>query len=443
MKNIMKIAVSAMGLMGSCLPYAYGQAVPAGVANISVSPSSPTLPTLDGVIHYALSASEIVQYGYYGTGEVTSSSSLSGDVSYSGKSAVRPFSLLFAGGILIPNQGGQSLSTFQSIAVSQGLVTRHWIFNVTDSFSFLPQSPTVGLSGIPGVGDLGLDPPQGPVVGPAGGVLSISGDRISNSLSGSVERQLSRATSISGSGSWNKLYFLDKYAGLNSDSYAGVVALNRRIDQRSSVSVSAVYSVFSYSGPEAGPETPNFQTKGINVSYQRTLNREFGVSATIGPQWVSSSNSQLIPSSLNLSGSAALSYSHRYTHGSLSWTRGVNAGSGVLAGALSDSVMGGIGRSYGPNWVLSLNAGYTHSSGLAIYPIGPGFIAANQTFNTVYGGGQATRRISSTMSGYLSYTIQDQSNANQIDIGNALSGTSQTFGIGITYSPRSTHLGQF
>jgi len=450
MKEVMKIrmniriAIPALLLTMSSL--AHGQAVPAGVATITPGPSnSPNLSALDGVVHYALSASEIVQLGYYGAGDVTNSSALSGDVAYTSKSTVRPYSLLFAGGILLPNQSGQGVSTFQNIAASQGYITRKWVFNVSDSFSFLPQSPTTGLSGIPGVGDLGVVPIQGPVEGPAGGVLSIGGNRLANSLSGSVERQITPATSISGSAAWSLLHFLTDagQGGLDNEQISGTVAVNRRLDQRSSVSLDAVYSVFSYSGEGAGPDEPNFQTKGLNVSYQRTLSRTLSVNGSVGPQWVSSSNSALIPSMLNVAGSAGLLYSRRFTTASVNYLRGVNSGSGVLPGGLSDSVFASAGRTYGRDWAVSLSVAYTHTSGLTQLFTGTSLASTNEIYNTVYGSAQVTRRFTPYLSGYLTYTAQNQSASYSLAAQNALLGTSQTFGVGITFSPRSTRLGQF
>lgn len=440
-----RIAIPALLLaMGSI---SYGQAVPAGVATISPGPSGsgPNLPALDGIVHYAVSASEIVQLGYYGSGEVTSSSALSGDVAYTSKSTVRPFSLLFAGGIILPNQSGQSVTTFQNVAVSQGYITRHWAFNISDSFSFLPQSPTTGLSGIAGVGDLGIAPIQGPVEGPAGGVLSVSGNRVANSLSGSVERQITPATSISGVGSWSILHFLGDAGleGLDTEQISGVVAINRRLDQRSSVSLDAVYSVFNYSGAGAGPEEPDFQSKGLNVSYHRLMSRTLTVDGSIGPQWVSSSNSALIPSMLNVAGTAGLSYSRRFTNASVNYSRGVNSGSGVLPGGLSDIVSASVGRSYGRDWAASMTAAYTHTSGLTQLYTGTTAVATHEVYNTVYGGVQVTRRLSTYLSGYLTYTAQNQSSSYSVPTQNALLGVSQTFGVGITFSPRSTRLGQF
>src|ERR1700761_3849506 len=187
MRTVMKIRIAISSLLLILPSIVEGQAVPTAVTPVSSVGGSPIVPDLDGVLHYAVSGSEIVQFGYYGSGDTTASTAISGDVAYTAKSTTRPFSFLFAGGVIFPNQGGQGTSTFWNVAANQGYIARHWIFNVSDSFSFLPQSPTTGLSGIPGVGDLGSIPLQGPVDGPAGGILTVAGNRYQNTLSGSAE----------------------------------------------------------------------------------------------------------------------------------------------------------------------------------------------------------------------------------------------------------------
>jgi hypothetical protein len=440
-------AVSALVLTASAI--SYGQAIPAGVpaggSSMSPSGSGPNLSSLDGVLHYAVSASEVVQFGYYGSGDVTNSSALSGDVAYSAKSTERPFNLLFAGGIILPNQSGQGTSYFSSASVSQGLVTRSWVFNVSDSVSFLPQSPTVGLSGIAGVGDLGGTPVGGPGEGPAGGIFSNAGNRIANSLGGSAERQITHDTSISGAGSWSILHFLDNNNGLDSTQVTGTVAVNRRLNGRSSVSVNAVYSTYDYSGPQSELSQPSIETRGLNLAYTRTLSRRLSMSVSAGPQWASSSNSALVPASLNAAASASLSYQRGMTNASLSYSRGINAGSGVLPGAESDSIAAAVGHTFGRNWVASLTTAYTHSAGLTQLSTGTSIVPVNAVFNTTYGGAQLTRGFGQHFSGYVSYTAQNQSSNYSLSLAgqNALNGTSQTFGVGVTYTPRSTRLGQF
>jgi len=443
MRDDMKFMAAVAALVLAIGSNTYGQAVPAGVA---VATPDPFLPPVDGTVHYALSASELLQYGYYGPGQLSEATSLSGDVSYQNKSVTLPFSLLYAGGVLFPNQQGQPPYTYQNVTVSQGLVTRSWVFNVADSFGYLPQSPTTGLSGIPGTGDLGVIPVQGPSGGPAGGVLTTSGSLIENSITGSADRQLGHATSVYGSGSYAKLDFLnggsEQGGGLNSTQATGSVGINRRIDARSSAGLNAAYATYSFSGQQAGIFEPNFETRVLNVSYQRAMSRTLNVAVSAGPELVSSSDSAVIPTTLSLEATASLSYTRRYTYASVAYSRGVNGGSGVIPGAFSDSVSGSVGRTYGRDWVIALTAAYVRTSGLtqlAGEPSQP----VNAVFDTTYGGGQVTRRITSSLSGFASYTVQDQSFNNAVAALNAFSGTSQTLGVGITFSPRSTRLGQF
>ena len=439
-----RLAVSVLLLTTGSI--SYGQAVPAGgtpMSPMTTNTVGPNLPDLDGIVHYALSASEIAQLGYYGPGVTTYSTNFSGDVSYTAKSLVYPTNLTLAAGVSFPNQGGQGTTGYTSVAISQGYITRKWVFNIADSFSFLPQSPTTGLSGIAGVGDLGAFPVQGPGAGPAGGIFSDAGNRIANALTGSVERELNRDTSVSGSGSWSKLHFLDNNDSLDTTQIAGSVALNRRLDARSSVSLNAVYTTFSYGSSPSATSEPDIETRGINLSYQRVLSRTLSMSVSAGPQWVSSSNSTLIPDSLNVAASAGLSYQRGFTTASLGYARGVNGGSGVLPGALTDSISASVGHTYGRNWVASLNAAYTHSAGLTQLSNGTSLVPVNAVFDTVFGGVQLTRRINTHFSGYFSYEAQNQSQNNALVVPNALNGTSQTFAIGVTFTPRSTRLGQF
>jgi hypothetical protein len=443
MKDVMKIRIAVSMLVLTMSAISHGQAIPAGGSAMSAGTTGPNVTQLDGVLHYAVTASEIIQDGYYGPGEVTHGTALSGDVAYTAKSETLPFNMLFAGGIIFGNQSGQGTNYYLNTSVSQGLVTRGWVFNIADSVTYLPQSPTTGLTGIPGVGDLGSLPVQGPSEGPAGGVLSDAGNRVGNSLSGGVERRLNQDTSISGSGSWSILHFLGDSDGLDFSQVSGTVALNRHLDARTSVSLDAVYSTFNYSNTGTQPTEPDIETRGINVSFQRLLSRTLSVNISAGPQWVSSSNSALIPASVDVAITAGLSYQRGFTSAALGYSRGVNGGSGVLPGALSDSISGSLAHTYGRKWLASINGAYVHTSGLTQLSTGTSIVPTNEVYNTIFGGAQLTRRFGTHFSGYVSYGAQNQTTNYSLAAQNAIIGTSQTFGIGVTFSPRSTRLGQF
>ncbi len=444
----MKMWIERSILLLALSSVAYGQAVPTATA--SGGSSGPGGPSwVDGTVHYALSASELVQLGYYGSGNVTEATNLSGNVGYVSKSENRPFTLLFAGGVLLGNQGGQGTTTYQNVAVSQGLVTGRWIFGVSDSFSYLPQSPTTGLSGISGVGDLGSQPIEGPSLGPAGGVLTYAGNRISNSLGGNLERRLTGATSISGSANWGVLHFLDNNNGLDTTQTSGQVGLNHRIDARNSIGVNTIYSVYDTNGNAFFnlPNNIHYQTKGLNLQYTRLWTRSLSMNASAGPQWVSSSAAAVIPARVNLAANIGFAYIRKSMNMGIGYSRGVNSGSGVQAGALADSISGSVGRPLERTWMASASANYTRTSGLlATSPLTGGTTAtvANGITNTFFTGAQLTHGLGRYWSCFLSYGAQRQSINNSLLVGqNAFSGFSQTFGIGITFAPKSTRLGEF
>ncbi len=104
MIEVMKIRLVIAALLLTASSASQGQAVPAGGPSMAPVNSGINLNPLDGVLHYALSASEIIQLGYFGSGDVTNSTALSGDVAYNAKSEVCPFNLLFAGGVILGNQ---------------------------------------------------------------------------------------------------------------------------------------------------------------------------------------------------------------------------------------------------------------------------------------------------------------------------------------------------
>jgi hypothetical protein len=441
--------------MKMCLPISmmllasvtsYGQAVPTAEASAG---SGPHLSWVDGTVHYSVGASQLIQDGLYGAGNVTAATNLSGGAGYASLSKNMPFSLLYAGGVMFGWGGGQGTTTYQNIAASQGLIRGRWIFDISDSFSFLPQSPTTGYSGISGVGDLGTTPILGPSQGPAGGVLTFSANRISNGLTGSAERRLTGSTTVNGSGSWSILHFLDQQAGLNTTQISGEVGLNHRIDARNSAGVNAIYSTYRTDGNSFFPQAnkSSFQTRGLNFTYSRMWTRALSMDASAGPQWIGTSDGIVIPSRVNVAASVGFNYTRKQTSMGVHYFRGVNSGSGVQTGALSDSIMASVGHPLSHSWMGSVSGSFARTSGLLYQPpvtggaLPPG---ANESYKTFYGGAQVTRALGRSWSCFLSYSAQNQSVTNNGFAGqNAFSGFSQTFGVGITFAPKSTRLGEF
>jgi opacity protein-like surface antigen len=411
---------------------AQAQDVPA--TEISTPTFGFSLPSVEGTLTYSLSAAESFETGYTGGG-VDHTTSLSGSLGYLSSSPDKPFSLVYSGGYLnssIP--GYPTSSTFQNLAASQVVTTKNWNFVVDDAVSYLPESPTTGLSGIPGVGDIGVEPVT---IGdePTQSILTNYATRVGNGLNGGATRKINGDFSINGSASWQILHFSGN-EGIDSMQETGSVGPTYRIDARSSASANVTYS---YTNDKYVGNSYPFESEGVTFQYQRQMSRFFSVNVTAGPQrtFGSGSTASLIPSQITVVGNAGLSYNRRGTNASVSYSRATNSGSGVLYGALTDTIVGTVRRQFSRNWQGALTASYSKSTALAQIA---GF---DQSYQGTYGGGQVSRRLGRSFSGYFSYTAVTQTENNAGASQAAFSGLSQVFAVGVTYSPGAQHLGHF
>jgi hypothetical protein len=434
--NARKAIWMAVALPSLC----WGQAAPTATAPRPAF-AGINFPAINGNFQYGLSASEIIQSGYTNNGGLNEATNISGDLAYTTKSEVRPLSLLYTGGVQFGNQAGYGTTSYQSLGITQSYVTRSWIFGVSDVISYLPQSPTVGLSGIPGTGDIGLDPVQNGLQ-PSQGILTINNNRVSNTASGNVQRQLDAFTSISGGASYGILHFFGA-GGLDSSQISADVAINRRIDARSSASLAATYGTYDYSNLGTGA---SFATRGLSASYKRQLSRALTASVSGGPEWISSSSTLAIPSQLTYTASVSLGYTIRQYNAQIGYIRGITGGAGVQPGGISDSLIGSLQRPFGNVWSVGANIGYSRTQGLSnvATPTNLALLGLTTTgnYNSVFAGAQVSRRLSRSFSAFGSYTAINQSYS-QVQVSPvALNGIVQSFALGISYFPRSLHLGQ-
>jgi hypothetical protein len=410
---------------------AQAQDVPAAVT------STPTfgfsLPSVEGTLTYSLSASQSFTTGY-GNG-VDYSTAFSGSLGYLSSSPNKPFSLVYSGGYIYSSVPGYpASSTFQNLAVSQVVTTKYWNFVVDDAASYMPESPTTGLSGIPGVGDIGVEPVQ---IGdqPTQSIFTNYATRVGNGLNGGATRKINADLSMNASASWQILHFSNN-EGIDSTEETGSVGPTYRIDARNTVSANVNYS---YTNDTFLGSSYPFETEGISVQYQYQVSRFFSLNVSAGPQrtFGSGSTAALLPSQITVVGSAGLSYNRRGTSASVSYARATNSGSGELYGALTDTVVGTVRRQFSRDWQAALTASYSKSTSLAQIP---GF---EQDYQSTYGGGQVSRRLGRSFSAYFSYTAVTQSANNPGASASIFSGLSQIFAVGITYSPGEQHLGHF
>lgn len=418
-------------LFMTLVPQLRGQALPAAEA----APISTgfALPRLAGTLNYAVSASESLTWGYYGNQGAYSATNLSGDLAYLSSSKLYPFSMVFSGGHAWSTSGEPS-SSFLSLGLSQVVNVKRWSLLVSDSVSYLPGTPTLGLSGVAGVGDLGVSPVQvGNDIGQ--GVLTNFSSRVSNSVSGSVQRQITGKTSATAFGTYTLMRFLGTGGeGLDNSSVTGGGSISHELSARTSFGGSYSYSSFAYPGNSASIAQPGFTSQTASAQFTHQLTRKLSLALSAGPQW---SGVDTAGSSRGLSAyaNATLAYTGQFSHASLYYSRGTNSGYGAIGGALSQGGGVSVGRTFARVWSCAATASYTQSSNL------PSANTASYSFDTAVAGVQMSRAIVRSISAFASYSFQYQSNSGAAAI-DLFSGREQVVGFGVTYSPSSIRLGR-
>jgi hypothetical protein len=437
MKTVQRnLQLAAILLLLAAIPRARAQALPAAEA----SPISTgfSLPHAAGSLQYAISASESIASNNYGNSGTSSYTNLNGDLAFITNSQSDPFSMVFSGGRSWTSSNQSSYSFF-NLAMSQVVNLHRWNFVLSDSVSYLPGTASSGLSGVPGVGDLGAGSiTTGTDTGQ--GVLTGYSTRVSNSSSLSIQRQLTGKTSLFAAGSYSLTRFLGDSTnsanspGLDSDGETVSLGLSHRIDARNTIGSGYGFSRSNYTGNNYGVPEPGFTSQTATAQYSHQFTRKLGFSASAGPQWTSL-NSAGSSSSLSLFADVAASYAGQFSHAALSYTRSTNSGFGVVGGSLSDSINFTTGRTFNRVWLCSANAAYTRTENL------PSVATVPFTFHTEVVGGQVSRALARSLSFYASYTVENQSNQGTAAAIDLFSGLSQVVGFGLTFSPSAIHLG--
>lgn len=432
----MTYRVSAVCRVAASFLIAAGVASSAAAQAISPVVQNSTgfnLPRFGGQVTYALTASQLMNFGYNGQNGNVYTTNLSGNVGYLSNSERHPFSLIYSGGFLGSETPDlQPSTTYQNLSLSQVLRSRRNTFIAADTVNYMPQSPVSGLSGVPGVGDLGISPVQiGGIYGP--GILTNTATRVTNVASVTDSQDVTGKTSIQGTGAYAIQRFIGNIPAVgigvfDNDSVTAAAGVNHRFSPKTKVGVNYVFQRFSYIGSDY-----TFNANGVSFEYIHNFSPRMVLDASVGPQW--NSSNLFSSTAINAAVAASLTYSAERSSMSLAYSRGANNGSGIVQGAISDTVSA-VGRhNFSRDLTGALSASYTHSSSLNNLVFQPFDI------NSVIFSGQVSRAIGRSLSVYGSYTLERQDSANYLANTIAFNGLQQIVGVGITYSPRARHYG--
>jgi hypothetical protein len=346
-------------------------------------------------------------------------SSISATLDYANRHQRYPFTVDYGGGYTWTLSGpSYQTGQFDRLLLTQGFDFRRSKIKLTDNVTYLPQSPTTGFSGIPGIGEIIGIPNPAPSNNQT--ILTVNTHTVENTAGGEFDHTISYATTLGFAASYDVLRYPDSN-GLNVDNVSGEARLGRRLSGRTTLAGRAVYTRFSYPGTPISLDTG---TVYLGVQHRWTRNLSTNVSA--GPQKINSSIDPIVPSSMGYSIEANMNYLLRFTTFNATYTHEMNGGSGYYIGAIADVVTGNYTHQFNPNTLFGLTAGYNRTAPLS---------QQTGVTNSEFGGAQMTWRIANNLIVFANYTATNQS-GNLLLPGNTQNQLINTIGVGFGLSSR-------
>jgi hypothetical protein len=376
----------------------------------------------------------------FGATDWTSYTSIAAGVDLHKVSGHSNLSLSYLGGGTFSNDGTLGNTVTQELIFSEKLTAGRFKVSFLDSLDYLPEvgfgygglgGLGIGGFGVAASGALGLQPG----LSPEATILALSGQQIDNSFITEVDVNLTPRSSITMMGGYSLLHYLDDNL-LDFNNYFAQVGYNHQLTRSDTIAVLYRYSDFSFSGAQQ-----TIRDNVVQLTYAKRLTGRLAFQAGAGPDYstfqtpvLTGSAGTTSDSELTWSASASLTYQVKRGSLGASYSHGVVGGSGLLSGAIADTVTGTLTRQLTRTTNFGLNGGYARNTALAI----PGLAVYNQNYNYTFAGANLSRPWGRTLNLFLSYQMQYQTSSVGVCIGPSCS-TSFTRHIisgGVTWQSR-------
>ena len=348
-------------------------------------------------------------------------SNVSASAAYNNADIVLPFAMQYAGGYTWNLAGPDYQSgQFHRMDLSQGFVHRRWKLNLRDNVAYLPQSPTTGFSGMPGIGEIIGAPNPNPPTSQT--ILTINTHVLNNAAEGAFEHTLSPSTSLVIGGTSGVLHYPDGN-GIETRSTDGNATLLWNLTKRTAILGGYRFDQFDYPGTNL---TIHTQTGLAGVRHLFTRNLIMDLQG--GPLLVNSTVSAAVPKTLTYYANASMTYQKRLNSLSGSYLHGSNGGSGYMLGGIVDYAQGNFQHHFGQSMILGFTGGYNRTSTVNNF----------QTISGGFGAVQSTWLLGRLIV-FANYTGIGQSTSSILP-SNVLDQTLNTFSFGFGLSSKEPHL---
>jgi hypothetical protein len=313
----------------------------------------------------------------------------------------------YSGGGFFSSDAVQGNGYFQQLELMQAFAWKKWRLSLIDQFSYLPQSQFgFGAStnlATPGVGGSLAPPSLGLQLGyaPDQSIFSSIGSRYSNSATAQVVYVASARSSVTFSGSYGVLHFLES-GNIDTNDLLFSTGYNYALSKKDTIGVLYRFIGFRYPGI---PQAINDHV--AQLAYGRRVTGRLALQLFVGPE-VTAFRVPVGASSNRVSGSGGgnLTYALTRTSLSLSYYHGVSGGSGVFTGTSADQFQGTVSRRFSRAWNANVNLGLAINGALG--GANPTGASQSSTYDSFFVGGGVSRPLGRDAGLTLGYTAYIQ-----------------------------------
>jgi hypothetical protein len=337
--------------------------------------------------------------------------SISGGVDVHRASPSNDLELSYVGGGSISDNTNASNGVVQELNFSNKHQFRRWNLSIFENLNYLPES-AFGFNGL-GAGVPGGGVGGGGAFDPGQSLLTGRGQNLGNTFETEADVFLSARTSLTFIGGYSSLKYFDSDL-LNYGSVDARVGYNYLLDRKNTVGVDYTYLQYNYSNFDQ-----SITTHTVQLTYGRRVTGRLAFQLGVGPEidllqtpiftnpggGGAGTSTENATTTVGWSLNTSLQYQLKRTALAVSFNHGLAGGSGIQAGAESNTASGTVTHGISRSLSGSILGGYSRSSGLTVVAAETPF---TQTFDYWYGGGSLAYALNRSLAFTLSYQLQYQ-----------------------------------
>jgi len=312
-------------------------------------------------------------------------------------------SINYTGGGSFSTDNSQGNDSYHQLGLVQAFNWRRWQLSFIDQFAYLPQSQ-FGFGAASGLAVPGIGGPLGPSLPalqpnyqPNQTIFTSIGPRYSNSVATEIAYAVSPRASVTVSGSYGLLRFVETGNIDTNDTILGT-GYNYALSRNDTIGVLYRFSGYRYVG---NPQAINDHV--AQLAFGRKVTGRMALQLFAGPE-VTTFRVPFGGATHKISGSGGADLTYAFSRNrstlSLSYNHGVGGGSGQFTGSRMDQLQGGITDQLSRVWQGHLNFGFARNTSLGLLiPT-----QVSQTYDSWFAGGGLSRPLGRTASFTLGYT---------------------------------------